>query len=226
MFIFNGTLDNCQEKYRNVTNHGYKPQSKLRCFIPSAVRDCSTYQFRYATLSELEFHNNLILFSMQDKIYLMKDHLTVKQKKVARAIQKDIAVIRFPFNELGNLCGLTNKNALDTTKQLFKKGFIRKFGAILRHQKAGYEKNALVAWSVPAEQTEKTGNMFASFPFISHCYERKPAFREKYNIFTMLHSKNDNLLSLIKDVAIATGISDYLILESIQEYKKTSPEYF
>jgi DNA-binding Lrp family transcriptional regulator len=163
---------------------------------------------------------------MQVKIYRMKDHLTVKQKKVARVIQKDIAVIRFPFNETGNICGLTNEDVLDTTKQLLKKGFIRKFGAILHHQKAGYGKNALVVWSVPAEQTEKTGNMFASFPFVSHCYERKPAFRNKYNIFTMLHSKDENILLLIKDMAIVTGINDYLILESIQEYKKTSPEYF
>jgi len=168
----------------------------------------------------------LILFSKQDKIYLMKDHLTVKQKKVARVIQKDIAMIRFPFNETGNICGLTNEDVLDATKQLLKKGFIRKFGAILRHQKAGYGKNALVVWSVPAEQTEKKGNMLASFPFISHCYERKPAFREKYNIFTMLHSKDKNILSLVKDIAVTTDINDYLILESIQEYKKISPEYF
>ena len=189
VFIFNGTLDNCQEIFRNATN-------------------------------------NLILFSMQDKIYFMKDHLTVKQKKVARAIQKDIAVIRFPFNELGNLYGLTNEDVLDTTKQLFKKGFIRKYGAILRHQKAGYEKNALVVWSVPADQIEKAGKIFASFLFVSHCYERNPAFIKKYNIFTMLHSKDENILSLIKNMATATDINDYIILESIQEYKKISPEYF
>ena len=189
VFIFNGTLDNCQEIFRNVTN-------------------------------------NLILFSMQDKIYFMKDHLTVKQKKVACVIQKDIVVMRFPFNELGNLCGLTNEDVLDTTKQLFKKGFIRKYGAILRHQKAGYEKNALVVWSVPADQIEKAGKIFASFLFVSHCYERNPAFIKKYNIFTMLHSKDENILSLIKNMATATDINDYIILESIQEYKKTSPEYF
>ena len=189
VFIFNGTLDNCQEIFRNATN-------------------------------------NLILFSMQDKIYFMKDHLTVKQKKVACVIQKYIAVMRFPFNELGNLYGLTNEDVLDTTKQLFKKGFIRKYGAILRHQKAGYEKNALVVWSVPADQIEKAGKIFASFLFVSHCYERNPAFIKKYNIFTMLHSKDENILSLIKNMATATDINDYIILESIQEYKKISPEYF
>jgi hypothetical protein len=42
----------------------------------------------------------------------------------------------------------------------------------------------------------------------------------------MLHSKDKNILAMIEEMAIATGINDYIILESIQEYKKTSPEYF
>lgn len=79
---------------------------------------------------------------------------------------------------------------------------------------------------MPEGQTLKTGNIFASFPFVSHCYERKPAFRNKYNIFTMLHSNNENIFSLINEAATAAGISDYLILESVKEYKKTSSEYF
>ena len=35
---------------------GNKFRSKLRGIIPSALRDCSTCQFRNASLSELEFH--------------------------------------------------------------------------------------------------------------------------------------------------------------------------
>ncbi len=152
--------------------------------------------------------------------------LTVKQTKVACVIQKDIDVTRYPFKGAGNICGLNSKEVLNTTRQLQQKGFIRKFGAILRHQKAGYKKNALVVWSVPAGKIKKAGDIFASFPFISHCYERKPAFKKKYNIFTMLHSSNKNYSSLIRKMEIASGINDYLILESIQEYKKISPEYF
>jgi len=167
----------------------------------------------------------LLLFFKQDKICYM-EKLNNKEKKVARFIQGDIPLVSSPFDEIGTCCGLTADEIVNISQSFLEKGIMRKFGAILRHQKAGYEKNALVVWSVPAEQTEKTGNMFASFPFISHCYERKPAFREKYNIFTMLHSQNENILSTIKDMAIDTGINDYLVLESIQEYKKTSPEYF
>ena len=154
------------------------------------------------------------------------EKLTVQQNKVAHLIQNDIMVVSSPFEETGHACGLTAKEVLDTTKELLKKGFIRKFCAILRHQKAGYINNALVMWSVPSNQVEKAGKLLSAYGSVSHCYERHPAFREKYNIFTMLHSKDEDILSLINDIATAIGINDYLILESIQEYKKKSPEYF
>jgi siroheme decarboxylase len=152
--------------------------------------------------------------------------LTKKQSDVAALIQKDIGIVRFPFEEAGRSCGLSGKEFLEITNELSQKGFIRKFGAVLRHQKAGYKENALVAWSVPADKTQKAGQIFASFAFISHCYEREPAFLGKYNIFTMLHSTQNNISSLIKEMADATGAHQYMILKSIQEYKKTSPEYF
>ena len=131
-----------------------------------------------------------------------------------------------PFNEIGASCGLTADKIVMISQSLLEKGIMRKFGAILRHQKTGYVKNALVVWSTPADQIETAGEIFASFSFVSHCYERNPAFREKYNIFTMLHSKDKNISSMIEKMATATDINDYLVLESLQEYKKTSPEYF
>ena len=48
-----------------------KFRSKLRCIVSSALRDCSTCQIQYASLSELEFHNKKIelnLCQVQKKI--------------------------------------------------------------------------------------------------------------------------------------------------------------
>jgi hypothetical protein len=42
---------------KKLQNHGYESQSKLRGILPSASRDCSTYQFQHDLFSELEFHN-------------------------------------------------------------------------------------------------------------------------------------------------------------------------
>jgi DNA-binding Lrp family transcriptional regulator len=167
----------------------------------------------------------LILSSSQDKVYFM-DKLTLEQNKVARLIQEDIKVVSSPFAEIGDSCGLTAGEVLRTTKDLLKKGFIRKFCAILRHQRAGYKNNAMVVWSVPTDQVEKAGQILSASRSVSHCYERNPAFQGKYNIFTMLHSQDEKISELSKEIAKAIGIHDYLILESIQEYKKKSPEYF
>jgi len=154
------------------------------------------------------------------------EKLNNEEKKVARLIQGDIPLVSSPFDEMGAFCGLTADEILNISESFLEKGIMRKFGAILRHQKAGYGKNALVVWSVPADQIEKAGKIFASFPFVSHCYERNPAFLAKYNLFTMLHTKDNNVIPLIKTMVGCIDTNEYLILESIQEYKKTSPEYF
>jgi siroheme decarboxylase len=148
------------------------------------------------------------------------------EQKVAGLIQHDIPVVHRPFLEIGRACSLSEKEVLNIIRHLLKDGYIRRLSAILRHQKAGYTKNALVVWSVPPEQTEEKGKMFAAFESVSHCYERQPAFQGKFNLFTMLHAKTEDIPSLTKKIAAATGINDYLILESLQEYKKKSPEYF
>ena len=152
--------------------------------------------------------------------------LKLEYRKIARLIQKDIPVQKFPFKKIGNMCEMSEKDVLKITKHLMDKGLIRKFGAILRHQKAGYQENALVIWSVADDHIEHAGQVFASFTYISHCYERQPAFLNKYNLFTMLHSDGRSFSSLIKDMVRASGVKDYLILKSHKEYKKTSPEYF
>jgi DNA-binding Lrp family transcriptional regulator len=199
------------------------PPDSVMSFLTGQVPIVKQYLLLTAIFAAAS--HSLILFSSQYKVYFM-EKLTEKQNKVARLIQEDIKVVSSPFAEIGNACGLTAGEVLKTTKELLEKGFIRKFCAILRHQQAGYKNNAMVVWSVPADQVEKTGQMLSASRSVSHCYQRNPAFQGKYNIFTMLHSQDEKISSLIKDIATSVGIHDYLILESIQEYKKKSPEYF
>jgi siroheme decarboxylase len=153
-------------------------------------------------------------------------NLTTAEKKVARLIQHDIPLVKHPFREIGIACGLKEEEVLNITRRLQQEGYIRRFAAILRHQKAGYTRNALLVWQVPPEQIEKAGEILAAFSFISHCYERKPAFQDKYNLFSMLHTQNENIEFLVNQMAESINSHDFLILESIQEYKKISPEYF
>jgi DNA-binding Lrp family transcriptional regulator len=152
--------------------------------------------------------------------------LTTQEKQAARILQRDISLVSQPFAEITGSCGLTSNHLIDLLRKLSRDGILRKFGAILRHQKAGYLKNALVMWSVPPDAIENTGRIFASLSFISHCYERNPAFLGKYNLFTMMHAQGDDISPLVNTMSQLILSNDFLILESLQEYKKTSPEYF
>ncbi|MEN6469540.1 MAG: Lrp/AsnC family transcriptional regulator [Smithella sp.] len=150
-----------------------------------------------------------------------------KQKlEAARILQSDIPLVMKPFTQIAETCGLKNDELMTWIKELSRKGVVRKIGAVLRHQKAGYHKNALVMWAIPVDAVENAGKLFAGLPFISHCYERSPAFQNKYNLFTMLHAQDDDISSMLSIMSELIGGNDFLILESLQEYKKTSPEYF
>lgn len=151
---------------------------------------------------------------------------TIQEKKAAQILQKDIPLQAKPFAAIANICGLENDELMTWLQKLSRQGIIRKFGAILRHQKAGYSRNALVMWAVPPDSIEFAGKKFASLSFISHCYERSPAFQNRYNLFTMLHAQDEKLAALIQQMSAAIQCDDFLVLESRHEYKKTSPEYF
>ena len=151
---------------------------------------------------------------------------SMPERKAARILQGDIPLTDRPFKAIGDACGLSSHDVITWIQELTREGVIRKFSAILRHQNAGYGTNALVMWSVPPDDIERAGHLLSTVSFISHCYERNPAFQNKYNLFTMLHAQHDDISPLINTLSRLISSNDFLVLESLQEYKKTSPEYF
>ncbi|HRR41978.1 MAG TPA: hypothetical protein P5244_12150 [Syntrophales bacterium] len=150
-----------------------------------------------------------------------------KVKKTGKALQGEIPVEKRPFQMIAEKIGTIEEEVIAAVKKMRDDGRIRKFSAILRHQKAGYTKNAMVLWSVKAEDVEEKGKAFSVSRQVTHCYERTPAFEGRYNIFTMVHAREgEDLLQVVKGLSRATGIDDFKVLESIEEFKKSSMEYF
>ena len=102
-------------------------------------------------------------------------------------------------------------------------GYMRRFGAILRHQQAGFAYNAMVCFDAPTA----AGAVLAENPHVSHCYER-PAFEGfPYNLYAMMHAQSaEDLECFIKDAAQSIGNPDYAVLHSVKELKKTSFPFF
>ena len=105
---------------------------------------------------------------------------------------------------------------------------MRRFGAILRHQEAGFAFNAMVCFAeLDKSPNNSAGAILAQKPFISHCYDR-PAFEGfPYTLYAMMHAQSaDELDRNIKEAAESIGNPDYVVLHSVRELKKTSYRFF
>lgn len=148
-------------------------------------------------------------------------------KKIIGFIQKDLPLSPTPFKIMADQIGIGEEQFVRRVKALMKKGVIRRFGATLRHQEAGFNSNAMVAWEVPKEKIEEAGKAMAGFNEVTHCYYRRPQKTWKYNLYTMIHG---NTRKECHEIALRmseqTGIKEYVLLFSEKEFKKTSMEYY
>ncbi len=147
--------------------------------------------------------------------------------EIIKIIQEDIPLSPTPFKEIAKILNITEDEVIDIINKLIEKKVIRRFGAVLRHQKAGIKENGMVVWNVPDELAEEIGSKFASFKEVSHCYERPRMKNWNYNIYTMVHGKTkDDVKNIAKKLSEISGIDDYKILFSTKEFKKSSMKYF
>ncbi len=148
----------------------------------------------------------------------MPEKLSPKEKAVLKALVKGIPLVPEPFKLIAKNLSLPEKEVLETIQALLNKKIIRRLGATIRHNKAGYSANALVAWRVPEDKVEEVGDLLSQKSFISHCYLRPPLPDWNYNIYTMFHAKDkQSLLELIKAVAEEIEIDTYEVLFTEKE---------
>ena len=148
-------------------------------------------------------------------------------KKVISLIQGDLPLDSRPFAVMAKEIGITEKEFVERVKDLRDRGIIRRFGATLRHQEAGFSSNAMIAWCVPDDRIDKVGKIFAGFREVTHCYQRKPQREWKYNLYTMVHGNDrEQCYQIAERMSRIAGINDYVLLFSEKEFRKTSMEYF
>jgi DNA-binding Lrp family transcriptional regulator len=153
--------------------------------------------------------------------------LTELEKRIIASIQKDMPVIERPYLKIAQDLGISETELLKNLKALCERGVIRRFGATLRHQRTGFKANAMVAWKVDENRIEDVGQKMASFAQVSHCYRRNPTEAWPYNLYTMVHAKDEQACrEIARQMSHVTSVKDYSLLFSREELKKTSMVYF
>ena len=153
--------------------------------------------------------------------------LTDIEKKIIAAIQGDIAVSSRPYRQIAKSLDIPEQRLLEILQILCDRGVIRRFGATIRHQKSGFTANAMVAWQVDEDRIESVGKIMAGFRQVSHCYRRNPTGDWPYNLYTMVHARSEaSCRETARKMAEKAGVTDYALLFSRRELKKTSMQYF
>ncbi len=148
-------------------------------------------------------------------------------KRIIALLQKDIPIELKPFAKMADDIGTTEELFISRVKAMMEQGIIRRFGATLYHQEAGFRANAMVAWVVPDTKIKEAGRTMAGFREVTHCYQRMPQGDWRYNLYAMIHGHNrEECEKIAGRMSRKIGIDQYLLLFSEKEFKKTSMEYF
>lgn len=153
--------------------------------------------------------------------------VTEGHKRMIRALQQDLPLIRRPFDDWAGAAGVSVAELLEAARAYQGQSVMRRFGAVLHHREVGFSANAMGAWAVGAEEQESFGQAAARYEAVSHCYLRPTYPDWPYSIFTMVHARDEaGCRSVLEAISVETGVSDYAALFSSVQYKKVRLKYF
>jgi DNA-binding Lrp family transcriptional regulator len=153
--------------------------------------------------------------------------LSAAERAVLRIVQDTLPDGARPFADIAQAVGVSEDEVLGLLRDFKATGRIRRFGATLRHQRAGYKFNAMAAWRADEAEADRLAAVMTARPEVSHCYKRLTYPEWPYNLYAMIHGKSrEQCLAVVEELKAATGLTDCLVLFSVQELKKTSMAYF
>jgi len=145
-----------------------------------------------------------------------------------RALQCDLPLESRPFAPLAAAFSMGEDELLDRAERFLSLGVMRRYGAVLRHRRAGWSANAMACWVIPDDRIEEAGRLASRERAVSHCYERK-AFPPlwPYNLMTMIHGRSEEEVgAVVERLRAALTPSDFAVLATLREFKKERIRYF
>lgn len=143
-------------------------------------------------------------------------------RTLLKELENGLPIVSEPFEELGQRLGISGTEVMERLQDLKEEGIIRKFRARINQRLIGITANAVVAWKIPDMSSSELHSCFASFPGVSHCYQRKPVpGRWDYTLYTVHHGRSrEGVLAQVKMLSDKTGIQSYVVLFSTEEFKR------
>lgn len=153
--------------------------------------------------------------------------LSEQDRQIIKELQNGLPLAGRPYKIISDRLKISEDELIERIRYLIENGFIRRFGAAVRHQDLGFKANAMVVWDVPDDRVDDVGGIMAGFKEVTHCYQRPRCHNWPYNLFTMVHGQSREECAKIAGViSQAVGIKIFDLLFSTTELKKISMRYF
>jgi DNA-binding Lrp family transcriptional regulator len=154
------------------------------------------------------------------------ESITNEHLDYVRILQQDLPLEPTPFQGWAESLGISEEEMFTRAGELEASGVMRRFAAVLRHQKAGFVANAMICWRIPEGRLPDLGYRLAAYPHVSHCIQRRVYPDWPYNVLSMVHARSrKGCEEIARQMSEEIGVDDYVILYSTKEYKKERVRY-
>ena len=148
------------------------------------------------------------------------------ERDLINTVERDMPLVKRPFDAKSEEMGLDVNRFLNGLNSLKERGIMRRFGAAINHNSAGFVANGMACWIAGPEIVDAAGQKLASIRQVSHCYERKTSPLWAYNLFAMIHGHSREICQDIVDsISVEFGLKEHMLLFSTREFKKTRVNY-
>lgn len=149
------------------------------------------------------------------------------ERALIRRLQGDFPVRARLFAPLAEEAGMAESALLARLRQWQGSGVMRRVGLLLRHRELGFKANGMCCWDVPESDVMEGGRRVASFPEVTHCYERPKWERFPFRLYAMIHTPTwEGTQALFARISGEAGLEGGQLLLSLSEFKKTSMQFF
>jgi len=129
--------------------------------------------------------------------------LTKLQKRLCNALQKGLPICARPFAEIAKELNTTEKEILQQTQRLKRRGIIRRIGALVNYRVLGMT-STLVAAHVPGGKLRGVAETVNSLENVSHNYLRD----HYYNLWFTLQARTTGQIdSILSELSERFGIA-------------------
>jgi DNA-binding Lrp family transcriptional regulator len=134
------------------------------------------------------------------------------QRTLLNNFQSDFPISSRPYAELAARIGVSERDVIQTLKDLHDKKIISRVGPVFRVGSIGC--STLAAMAVPEAELHRIATIVNQFDAVNHNYERE----NKFNLWFVATAENEaELQDIIQDIESRTGY-EVMVLPMLEDY--------